>query len=257
MEACVKLEKRLDGRVALVTGSGRNIGRAIALRLAAEGAAVVVNSRSNQAQIQAVVAEIEAAGGRAIGCLADVTLEEDVTRLVQTACDTFGGLDILVNNAAVRHESPLAETTLSDWRRITGIILEGAFLCARAAAPHLGRNGWGAIVNIGGMTGASGALNRIHVVTAKAGLEGMTKALAWDMAAQDVTVNLVHPGMVDTPRDHAGAPASPAHHKVHRPLLGRRGDPAEVASVVAMLAGPDGRFMTGQILHVNGGTYLP
>jgi 3-oxoacyl-[acyl-carrier protein] reductase len=251
------MENRLNGRVALVTGSGRNIGRAIALRLASEGAAVVVNARGNRAEMDAVVNEIKASGGRAAGCLGDVTSEEQVASLVQCAIDNFGRLDILVNNAAVRHEAPLEETSISDWRLITGIILEGAFLCARTAAPHLGSSGQGAIVNIGGMTGASGASNRVHVVTAKAGLEGMTKALAWDLAAQGVTVNLVHPGMVDTPRDHAGAPGIPAHHKVHRPLLGRRGDPAEIASVVAMLAGPDGRFMTGQILHVNGGTYLP
>jgi 3-oxoacyl-[acyl-carrier protein] reductase len=247
----------LSGRVAIVTGSGRNIGKAIALRLAQEGAALVVNARTNRDEADAVVAEIAQMGGQAVCCIADITSEDDVARLIATAVEQFGRLDILVNNAAVRHESPLNETSLADWRRVTGIILDGAFLCARAAAPHLGVHGHGAIVNIGGMTGASGAPGRTHVVTGKAGLEGLTKALAWDLAEAGVTVNLVHPGMVDTPRDHAGAPARPAHHKVHRPLLGRRGQPEEIASVVAMLCGDDGRFMTGQIVHVNGGTYLP
>jgi len=250
-------ETALSGRTAIVTGSGRNIGRSIALRLAAEGAAVVVNARSNSAEVDTVVAEIRAMGGQATGCLADVAREEDVARLIETAVTEFGGLDILVNNAAVRHEAPFAETSLADWHRILGIILDGAFLCARAAAPHLCKSGVGAIVNIGGMTGGSGAPGRVHVVTGKAGLEGLTKALAWDLCKDNVTVNLVHPGMVDTKRDLSSVSAEPAHHKVHKPLLGRRGSPEEIAAVVVMLCGPDGRFMTGQILHVNGGTYLP
>jgi len=250
-------ENALEGRVAVITGSGRNIGRAIALRLASEGAAIVVNARSNQAEVDAVVAEIVAVGGRAVGCLADVTQEADVARLIDMAVTTFGGLDILVNNAAVRHEKPFAETSLADWRRILGIILDGAFLCARAAVPHLVKSGQGAIVNIGGMTGGSGAPGRAHVVTGKAGLEGLTKALAWEFAAENVVVNLVHPGMVDTKRNPSTVSAEPAHHKVHKPLLGRRGKPEEIAAVVAMLCGPDGRFTTGQVIHVNGGTYLP
>lgn len=250
-------DSALLGRVAVITGSGRNIGRCIALRLASEGAAIVVNARSNQAEVDAVVAEIRAMGGRATGCLADVTNEADVQRLIDTAATEFGGLDILVNNAAVRHEKPLVTTSLDDWRRILGIILDGAFLCARAAAPYLARSGQGAIVNIGGMTGGSGAPGRAHVVTGKAGLEGLTKALAWEFAVDNIVVNLVHPGMVDTKRDQSTVAAEPEHHKVHKPLLGRRGKPEEIAAVVAMLCGPDGRYMTGQVVHVNGGTYLP
>jgi 3-oxoacyl-[acyl-carrier protein] reductase len=250
-------ETALEGRVAVITGSGRNIGRCIALRLAAEGAAIVVNARSNRAQVDAVVADIRSQGGRAVGCLADVTREADVARLIDTAVTTFGGLDILVNNAAVRHEMPLVQTSLADWHRILGIILDGAFLCARAAAPHLAQSGQGAIVNVGGMTAGSGAPGRVHVVTGKAGLEGLTKALAWELAADNIVVNLVHPGMVDTKRDLTTVSAEPAHHKVHKPLLGRRGAPEEIAGVIAMLCGPDGRFTTGQVIHVNGGTYLP
>lgn len=250
-------ETALDGRVAIVTGSGRNIGRCIAQRLAAEGAAVVVNARSNREEVDAVVREITGSGGRAVGCLADVTREADVARLIDTAISAFGRLDILVNNAAVRHEMPLLETSLEDWHRILGIILDGAFLCARAAAPHLARSGEGAIVNVGGMTAGSGAPGRVHVVTGKAGLEGLTKALAWELADDNIVVNLVHPGMVDTKRNISTVSAEPAHHKVHRPLLGRRGKPEEIAAVIAMLCGPDGRFTTGQIIHVNGGTYLP
>ena len=250
-------EQALDGRVAVITGSGRNIGRAIAQRLAAEGAAVVVNARSNQAEVDETVAMIRDAGGRAVGCLADITREDDVARLIGTAVSEFGRLDILVNNAAVRHEKPFVETSLEDWHRILGIILDGAFLCARAAAPHLIASGQGAIVNVGGMTGGSGAPGRAHVVTGKAGLEGLTKALAWEFAGDNIVVNLVHPGMVATRRDRSSVSAEPAHHKVHHPLLGRRGKPEEIAAVIAMLCGPDGRYTTGQVIHVNGGTYLP
>jgi 3-oxoacyl-[acyl-carrier protein] reductase len=248
---------KLEDRAAVVTGSGRNIGRAIALRLAREGAAVMINARSNQAEADAVVAEIRAMGGRAVACLADVADEAAVARLIDATVAEFGRLDILVNNAAVRHEAPLEKTSLADWHRILGIILDGAFLCARAALPHLRASDAGAIVNIGGMTGGSGAPDRVHVVTGKAGLEGLTKALAWDMAEAGVTVNLVHPGMVDTRRDTSSVSAVPAHHKHRHPLLGRLGTPDEIAGVVAMLCGPDGRYVTGQIVHVNGGTYLP
>jgi 3-oxoacyl-[acyl-carrier protein] reductase len=252
-----ELGHRLDGRIAVVTGSARNIGKAIAMRLATEGAAVVVNARRSRDQIDATVQEIRAAGGKAAGCLADVTDPADVERLMATAAEAFGGLDILVNNAAVRREGKIDTVTLEDWRAILAIILDGAFLCAQAALPYLGRSGAGAIVNIGGMTGASGASERVHVVTGKAGLQGLTKALAWDLAERGVTVNLVHPGMVETVRDTSTVAAKPRHHEIHKPLLGRRGTPEEIAGVVAMLAGPDGRFVTGQTIHVNGGTYLP
>ncbi|MEX1058416.1 MAG: SDR family oxidoreductase [Natronospirillum sp.] len=243
----------LVNRVAIVTGSARNIGRAIALRLVAEGAAVVINARTSQSEVDQVVAEIRQAGGRAVGCLADITRPDDVARLVQCAVDEFGQLDILVNNAAVRREAKLDDVTLADWRSTLAIILDGAFLCAQAAAPHLRQSSAGAIVNIGGMTGSSGGSDRVHVVTGKAGLIGLTKALAWDFANTNVTVNLISPGMVETARVNA----KPKHHAVHHPLLGRRGTPEEIAGMVATLCGPDGRFMTGQVIHVNGGTYLP
>ncbi len=247
----------LSGKVAVVTGSGRNIGRAIALRLARDGAAVVVNARANRAQAEAVAAEISAGGGRAVACVADVTDEAAVGRLIAAAAESFGRLDILVNNAAVRHEAALADMSLADWHAILGVVLDGAFLTTRAALPHLETAGGGTIVNIGGLTGHTGAEGRAHVVTAKAGLQGLTKALAWELASRKVTVNLVVPGLIDTARDTSSAAARPAHHAIHRPLLGRRGTPEEVAGMVAALCGPDGRFVTGQAIHVNGGTYLP
>lgn len=246
----------LSDRVAVVTGSARNIGRSIALRLAREGAAVVVNGQNKPDQVDSVVREITEAGGQAVGCMADITDEANARRLIDCAVENFGGLDILVNNAALRQEANLATTTLEEWRRVLSVILDGSFLCTKAALPHLIKSRAGTIVQIGGMTGSTGANSRVHVVTAKAGLIGMTRALAWDLAEHDVTVNLVSPGMIDTVRDLSTAPAKPKHHSVHAPLLGRRGTAEDVAGVVQWLCGPDGRFITGQTIHANGGTYL-
>ncbi len=247
------MTRELEGRVALVTGAGRNIGRAIALDLAAAGAAVVVNARSNRAEAEAVAAEITAAGGRTAVALGDVTDAGAVAGLVRAALDTFGRLDILVNNAAIRRELPFGEMDFASWRAVLDVCLDGAFHCARAALPALRGSGHGTIVNIGGLTGHSGAAKRAHVVTAKAGLAGFTRALAHDLAADGITVNLVAPGLIETARDTA----RPHHRGGRRTLLGREGMPEEVAAAVRFLAGPRARYITGQTLHVNGGAYLP
>lgn len=246
----------LAGHVALVTGAARNIGRAIALDLAAGGAKVVAVAQSDKAGIDETVAAIAALGSEALAVLADVTDEASVAAMTKAAIGRFGRLDILVNNAAVRGETPLAEMTLAEWRRVVSVTLEGPFLCARAALPHLIASGHGAIVNIGGLTGYTGARNRAHVVSAKAGLDGLTKALAHELGDRAITVNLVSPGLIDTVRGKH-TPASPDHHRRHETLLGRRGRPEEVAAMVRHLAGPNGRFITGQTIHVNGGVYLP
>jgi 3-oxoacyl-[acyl-carrier protein] reductase len=246
----------LDGRAAIVTGAARNIGRAIALALAEGGAAVVVNARSDQAAADAVAAEIRGRGGRALAALGDVRDEAAIASLVAQAIDAFGRIDIVVNNAAVRRETPLADLSLAEWREVLGVALDGAFLLSRAALPHLIASGQGAIVNIGGLTAYTGARNRAHVVAAKAGLDGLTKALAHELAPHGITVNLVSPGLIETARG-AHAPARPDHHQRHQTLVGRRGRPEEVAAWVRRLAGPDGRYLTGQTIHVNGGAFLP
>lgn len=247
------MTRELEGRVALVTGAGRNIGRAIALDLAAGGAAVVVNARSNRTEADAVAAEITSAGGRAVVALGDVIDPEAVAAMVRAATDAFGRLDILVNNAAIRREVPFADMDFAGWRAVLDVCLDGAFNCARAALPALRASGQGTIVNIGGLTGHSGAANRAHVVTAKAGLAGFTRALAHDLAADGITVNLVAPGLIDTARETA----RPHHRGGRRTLVGREGAPEEVAAAVRFLAGPRARYITGQTLHVNGGAYLP
>jgi len=243
----------LTGKVVLVTGAARNIGRAIARSLAAGGARVMANALSSRADLDATVAQIRTEGGDAEAHLADVTDPAAVEGMVAATVARFGRLDALVNNAAVRAEQPFEQLAYADWKRITGIIVDGAFLCAKACLPHLQRAGEGVIVNIGGETGHRGAAERAHVVTAKAALAGFTKALAIELAPHRITVNCVVPGRIDTSRDTVAATHA---HRRGVPPLGRLGLPEEVAAMVRMLCGPDARYVTGQSIHVNGGGYL-
>lgn len=242
----------LTGKVALVTGAARNIGRAIAIALAAGGAAVMVNARTSRAEADQTVEMIRSAGGRAALHIADVTDASAVSAMVEATIAEFGQLDLLVNNAAIRAETPFAEIRYPEWQRVLATVLDGAFLCTQACLPHLARGGAGAVINIGGMTAHTGATGRAHVVTAKAGLVGLTRALAHDLAPQGVTVNCVVPGTIVTARGLPGAPERPAHRR-GLPPIGRRGEPDEVAAAVRFLCGPGARYITGQSLHVNGG----
>jgi 3-oxoacyl-[acyl-carrier protein] reductase len=218
----------LAGKVALVTGGARNIGRAISRALAAGGAAVMVNAHTSEALGRETVAMIEQNGGRAALHIADVTDPQAVSRMMDEMLQRYGRLDILVNNAAVRVETAFEQTTLEEWRRVLAIVLDGAFICTQAALPHLKRSDAAAVVNIGGLTGHKGALNRAHVITAKAGLAGMTKALALDLAPHGITVNCVVPGTVETQRGLPGAPDDAAD----RAARGTRGNCGDGAAAV-------------------------
>ncbi|HET7365042.1 MAG TPA: 3-oxoacyl-ACP reductase family protein [Burkholderiales bacterium] len=246
----------LAGKVALVTGGARNIGRAIARSLAAGGAAVMVNARTSRTQAEETVSMIEEAGGKAALHIADVTDPAQVRTLVDATLQRFGRLDMLVNNAAVRAETPFESMALDEWRRVLASILDAAFLCSQACLPPLAQSGAGAIVNIGGLTGHRGATGRAHVIAAKAGLAGLTKALALDLAPQGITVNCVVPGTIESERGLPGVPERPASRRAPPPI-GRRGEPEEIAAMVRMLCGPDARYITGQAIHVNGGGYMP
>jgi 3-oxoacyl-[acyl-carrier protein] reductase len=246
--------KELDGRVAVVTGAGRNIGRAIALQLAAGGAAVVVNVRSNRPEADSVVREIEAAGGKAIAALGDVADRAADLRMAEAAVARFGRIDYLINNAAIRRESPIDAMSFDEWKEVLGVVLDGAFHCVQACLPYLRKSGAGAIVNIGGMSAHTGSKNRAHVTTAKAGLVGFTRGLAHDLAADNITVNYLSPGLIGTPRDPSKP--EPQHHSTNRTLSGRRGTPDDVAAMVRFLCGPGARYISGQSLHANGGAFL-
>ena len=246
----------LAGKVAIVTGGARNIGRAIARSLAAGGAAVMVNAHTSVREAEETAGLIAAGGGNASVFVADVTDAAAVARMVEETVKRHGRIDMLVNNAAVRAETPFEQIPLDEWRRVLSIVLDGAFLCSQACLPHLKRAGAGSIVHIGGLTGHKGALHRSHVVTAKGGLAAMTKAMALDLADHGITVNCVVPGTIDTQRGLPGAPPRPDHRK-SLPPLGRRGAPEEIAAAVRMLCGPDARYITGQSIHVNGGGLMP
>jgi 3-oxoacyl-[acyl-carrier protein] reductase len=244
----------LTGKVAIVTGAGRNIGRAIALALAEGGASVLVNARSNRAEAEAVAREIEALGGKALVHIGDVADAGSVQAMADAAVKHFGRIDILVNNAALRREKSFAEMSYAEWREIMDVTLDGPFHCVKACLPALRKSGTGTVVNIGGLTAHIGAKNRAHVVTAKAGIVGFTRALAHDLAADGITVNCVVPGLIGTPRPKDRP--EPAHHATHQTITGERGRPEDVAAMVRFLCGPAARYINGQAIHANGGAYL-
>ncbi|HEY0912534.1 MAG TPA: 3-oxoacyl-ACP reductase family protein [Bradyrhizobium sp.] len=246
--------KEFDGKVAIVTGAGRNIGRAIALALAQGGASVVVNVRGNRAEAEAVAREIEAAGGKALVHIGDVADAVAVQAMADAAEKAFGRIDILVNNAALRREKPFAEMSYAEWREIMDVTLDGTFHCVKACLPALRKSGAGTIVNIGGLSAHIGARDRAHVVTAKAGIVGFTRALAHDLATDGITVNCVVPGLIGTPRPKDKP--EPAHHLTHQTITGERGRPEDVAIAVRFLCGPGARYINGQAIHANGGAYL-
>jgi 3-oxoacyl-[acyl-carrier protein] reductase len=246
--------KELSGKVAIVTGAGRNIGRAIALTLADAGASVLVNARTNRAEADAVAAEIVSGGGKALVHIGDVADASHMQAMADAAMGGFGRIDILVNNAALRREKPFAEMEYSDWRAILDVTLDGAFHCAKACLPALRKSGAGTIINIGGLSAHTGAKDRAHVVTAKAGIVGFTRALAHDLAADGITVNCVVPGLIGTPRPK-GQP-EPAHHPTHGTISGERGRPEDIAAAVRFLCSPSARYITGQAIHSNGGAYF-
>jgi 3-oxoacyl-[acyl-carrier protein] reductase len=243
----------LAGKVAVVTGAGRNIGRAIALALADGGASVVVNVRLNQAEADKVVGEIKAAGGKAVSVLGDVADPKVAQAMADAAMKSFGRIDILVNNAALRRENSIVDMTYNEWREVMGVILDGSFHCVKACVPAMRKNG-GSIVNLGGMSAHIGSKGRAHVMTAKAALVGFSRALAHDLAVDKITANCVVPGAIDTTRPTTSL--NPAHHLTHGTITGERGKPEDVAAMVRFLAGPGARNVTGQTLHVNAGAYL-
>ncbi len=242
-----------EGEVAIVTGAGINTGAVIAKTLAREGAAVVINYRSSAPGAKATVADIEAGGGRAIAVPGDVTNPDDVTRLVARAVEAFGPVSILVNNANIRSYRPLMEITLEDWRKTLGPTLDGSFLCIQACVPHMRQRGRGTIVNIGGDSGHSGRANRSHVAAAKAGLAGLTGSLAAELAPDNITVNCIVPGRIDTPRDGVQNDPGRGHRRVP---MGRSASLQEIANLVRFLCSDECRFMTGAMLRVNGGAYM-
>jgi 3-oxoacyl-[acyl-carrier protein] reductase len=245
-------DQELQGRVAIITGAGRSIGRAMALELAVGGCAVVVNVRSNRAEADAVVKEIEGKGGKAMAALADVVDAKAVNAMAEAALQKFGRIDYLINNVAQRGEKSIEHMSFEEWRHITGVVLDGAFHCVKACLPAIKKSDAGSIINVGGLTGAVGAPDRVHVVTAKAGIAGFSRGLAMELAPYKITVNTLVPAMLAKPDKPNEIPA----HPVYRPILGRAAWPDDFAPLTRFLVGPGARYITGQTVNVNGGTYF-
>ena len=243
---------KLEGKVALVTGSGRNIGRATVLKLAAEGAHVVVNARTNQAEAEAVAQEARARGVKALAVVADVARKDQVDAMVARAMSEFGRVDILVNNAAIRPHKPFTEVTVQDWEAVRGVVLDGAIYCTRAVIESMVKNKYGRIVFFTGEGAFMGGSGRAAVSAAKMGLVGLARGLASEFAAQNIRVNVVSPGSIDTSR------ANPEWYQGRPPSgtgipLGRQGTVDEIAATCLFLITDDGGFITGQTIHANGG----
>jgi len=243
---------KLDGKIALVTGSGRNIGRATVLKLAGEGANVVVNARSNLQEADAVAREARALGVKAIAVVADVGQRDQVEVLAARAMSEFGHVDILINNAAIRPHKPFTELTDADWEAVRGVVLDGALYLTRAVIGSMVKNHYGRILFFTGDGAFTGGSGRAHVSAAKMGLVGMARALASEFAPHNIRVNVVSPGSIDTRRDN------PEWYQGRVPSaagipLGRQGKVDEIAATCLFLVGEDGGFITGQTIHVNGG----
>jgi len=245
---------KLDGKVALITGSGRNIGRATALKLAREGAHIVVNARANQSEADAVAREVRDLGVKSLAILADVAKKNEVDALVARALDEFGRIDILINNAAIRPHKPFTEVTVQDWERVRGVVLDGAFYLTQAVIPSMVKNGYGRILFFTGDGAFNGGSGRAHVSAAKMGLVGMARALASEFAAYNIRANVVSPGSIDTRRDNPEWYQGRVPNAAGIPL-GRQGHVDEIAAACLFLVSDDGGFITGQTIHVNGGAH--
>ena len=243
----------LAGKVALVTGASRNIGRSIALALAAGGAAVAVNTRNSKEDAEKVAQEIRGAGGQVEVFIADIVDPKAVNAMVEGIVKRFGRLDILVLNASVRKETPFIDMSFEEWKSLSSVTLDGSFHCTKACLPHLIKAGGGSIVTIGGMTALSGAKRRVHGSVGKFGLYGFTRALAKELGEHQIRVNCVAPGQMNTARA-AGRTARP--DVAATVPLGRLVEPDEIADTVRFLCGPGSKMISGQLIYVDGGQQM-
>lgn len=239
-------------KAALITGAGRNIGRAVTIALAQDGFDVAINGSSDRAAAEAVAAEARAAGAKALVVMGDVGSRAECTRIAGEALAAFGAIDVLVNNAALRPEKAFLEITPEDWSRVMTVDLEAAVWLSQAVLPGMIAQGWGRIVNFTGMNAMQGYIGRAPVSVAKHGAWGLTKALAKEFAAKGVTVNAISPGPIAADDDVPGVETH-RHSYVAKVPSGRMGTPAEIAAVVRMLVGEGGAYVNGQMLQVNGG----
>lgn len=245
----------LNGKVALVTGASRGIGRAIAIELAQKGAKVAVNYSGSEAKANEVVDEIKSLGQEAIAIQADVSNTESVSNMVKQVIDTFGSLDILVNNAGITRDNLLMRMKEDEWDAVINTNLKGVFLCTKAVTRQMMKQRNGKIINIASIVGVSGNPGQANYVAAKAGVIGLTKTTAKELAARNINVNAIAPGFITTDMTDE-LPTEVKDEMLKQIPLARFGEPGDIAKVVTFLASEDSKYMTGQTLHVDGGMVM-
>lgn len=245
----------LTGKTALVTGASRGIGRAIALELAKHGANVAVNYAGNEAKAQEVVEEIEQLGKRAIKIQADVSNEENVKSMVKEVIQTFGSVDILVNNAGITKDNLLMRMKVEDFNDVIQTNLTGAFICTKAVTRQMMKQKSGRIINVASIVGVSGNAGQANYTAAKAGVIGLTKTTAKELASRNILVNAVAPGFIATDMTDQ-LPEEQRAGMLELIPLERLGDPEDVAKAVRFLASDDASYITGQTIHIDGGMVM-
>lgn len=247
----------LSGQVALITGASRNpgLGRTIALAYGEKGVNIVLGGRSRQEALEANAAEVRARGVKALPYLADITDPAQVEAMVTAAVREFGRIDILVNCAGARGDVSILDMTPEQWRTVLSVNLDGAFNCVKAVAPYMVKQRYGRIISMSGISGQLGDPDRAHVVTAKAGLIGFTKAVAIEFGRYGITANTVSPGIIDTPRPE-GAALERRRKRIAESPLGRAGSGEDIANACLYLVSDETAFITGQTLSVNGGAFM-
>ena len=242
----------LEGKVVFITGGAKNLGRAMALEFAKHHVHVAINARTHSQDLEQTIEMISKAGGQAIGCVGDITNRQEVDQMVKKIKDAYGRIDILINNAVTHATQPFLELSFDDWHQTLSVTLDGSFHCTQAVVPIMAASGGGSIINMGGMFGHMPVPNRSPSSAAKAGLAGLTRALALEFAKYNINVNYLAPGPANTQRD----PSKPFQFDLSKIPFGRFTEASEVVNMLMLLSGKEGRFITGQSIHVNGGVFM-